>query len=151
MKKAFLLLVLCFLAFSANAKCSILFNTNHKIMATLNAEGFDFKNYDKVCAKLHRGHAKLIIDGMGAVLDGRSIGWVVVRVADVTDSANASDEVAMHTVLSDNASQDVADKLVVVALNKSLDDWPELDKALADLERARAKTRTQSGDTKPIG
>lgn len=138
MKRMFLTCAI-FVAFQAHA-CDVVFHApSREIGALIKENGFGFKNYDLICKKLELGNARLRIDGFATVLSNRSIAWAAVSVLDKETSVSTSDG-GVSTQAHENASMDVAKKLLMDSINSAVNN-SDIDRALVALEANRKHAR----------
>lgn len=135
-------MALCFfgLASNASANCTIfrLTSSDHVNQVFKENDGYSFRNYESVCAKLRKANARITINGQYGVLTNRSYGWVFISVADKNnDHLIVNDFSQTMTFTNSYASNDKARELLWLAINDGLNTWDTLDKALARLNQVR--------------
>jgi hypothetical protein len=148
MKKA-LISACCWLTtLNAAASCAItsVYNTDFSRIFTRyggwnTQNGLSAQKYNAACEKLQRANARLQIDGNATVLGNQAIAWVIVSVKDANTAIGSTDFNAHVTKIDGSASQDKAEALMITATNEALQNWDQLDQALAVLEREREQAK----------
>lgn len=141
LKKVLFAVALMGAAFQAQA-CTVFYSSasDTVMKAVGNSGGWGFNNYDAVCKKLTAANAALQISGQSTVLSSRSIAWATVSVKDKDTNFSVSDFQGMSTQVSEYASIDKADGMMMDAINASVNEM-HLDRALAALSEARRQVR----------
>ena len=145
MKKS--LAALCLLATTAaHAECRIssTFGSNiDRASKAVNWTGWDVPDaeFAKICKKLNAANARLIVNGNAVVLANTSIGWSMVSVADKDLSISPLGAYSQVTKVDANASQHIADRLMMESVSQTLRSWDGLDQALSDLEKRRSEAK----------
>ncbi len=138
MKRILGLVIAATSAFSAHADCVLHSTRQPSVTKLLNQHGgWEFANYERVCEKLKRANASVNIVSDSVVLGNQSIGWASVMVKDKNSSVMTSSYSSMSTYTNGYASQDKADEMMWIAVNDALNNWRDLDKALASLDQER--------------
>lgn len=144
MTKKLLTVLFVLASTTAWAKCTITSQRTSTVIQaqrSANWDGWRMKNYDAVCAKLAKANARLMLVGNAVVLSNRSIGWVMVGLKDLNSDVATFDFASTRTTVNDHASQNIASSLLVESMHKAVDDWPSLDEAIVELDKARASAR----------
>ena len=138
-----LLAALSITALSANAEGCTLSSSRTDDVSKLMAKhgGWVAANFEKQCEKINRGGAQIQISAEAVVLGGSSIGWAVLTVRDKSLNIGTSDFASNSTMHNSNASQNVANEIMVKAINMALDEW-DVDSALKSLDLERKRVRT---------
>ncbi len=134
-------LALCLAAAAAPAQASCSINSltaSPAVNRVFKANnGYEFKNYDMLCAKLQKAQAQIVLVGSSGVLMNRSYAWVSIGVGDATNgNIMTNDFATSRTTMNDYASADKADALLWEAINIALNEW-EVDPAIAALQKVR--------------
>lgn len=125
---------------SAFGACIINVNSTPDVTKLIKKEGFTFKDFKTVCAKLNQANATMQIDAGGFVLDNKSIGVAVLTLRAKEAPIATNSFYSMRVVMNPYASQDKANELKMDAINGAAASWDGLDEALASLETERKKT-----------
>ena len=123
---------------AAQAGCPMKDSTTADIRRVVNANG-GWPISDAQCALLNEKKLLLAVTGDATVLDGVSVAWISVSLADSALNIHA-DAIGMSTqVNAKKASMDVAEKMQYAAIEaavKALD----FNKAVREIDAYRAKT-----------
>ncbi len=148
MKKVLGAMIVYLLVMNANADCSITSVRSDEVSTQFKKYGawsFDEVIFNQLCYKLKRAKARIRVQADAAVLSNKSIAWASLTVIDLETGISTSDFSTSYTKVSNDASQDVADELMVKAINQAAEDWTRIDDALEALEKERKKTRSLFG------
>lgn len=130
--------VLALSSLSASADCLFTANRTIEVDKALNQYGgLSTPNFQTICQKINRAKARVVITANAVVLQGKSIGWAALFLADLNSPIATSDHMSMSTFVNSNASQDVANELMVAAINDALKQW-DIDRAIESLSQERA-------------
>ncbi|MFP3637838.1 hypothetical protein [Paraburkholderia sp. SIMBA_054] len=144
MKKLLLAVLFCALSPSVFAVCQIQMVYQRGPAEDLlkrHWNEFNVPDYDSMCLKLQRANAAIEIAADAKVLAGTSIGFARLRVVDRSSGLGTIDYTNGHIRTDPYASQDEADKLMLLAVQDSLNDWTHFDGAVASLVAARKSLR----------
>jgi hypothetical protein len=100
-------------------KCSIFYDAPPALTQTVEANGFDFKGYDALCARMRRENVGVQVDASEGVLTERAFGWVNIRLYR-RSTRIASTLKQANTTLSRAADTPAARKVTWEALNSAL-------------------------------
>ena len=143
LKKVIAGLIMVMAAYSAQAACQITYTTASDVMEKhLAKNGFAARNYDALCEKLKAANARMTISASATVLSGKAISWVMVGVMDRTTTISITGFGAYSTTVNDDPSMSTANGTVGDSLTAALEDWNNIDKALASLDLARNETKS---------
>lgn len=113
-----LLLAIGFCAVPAQAQCSLTSVREATIWQAFTKHvGWTFQSFEQVCQKLNRARARMQINAMSTVLVNQSIGWATPTVVDRDTNIATVSFNSMNIQVSIYASQNKADKLMVLAIN----------------------------------
>ncbi len=130
--------VLALSSLSANADCLLTLTRTNEVEKSLNQYGgLSTPNFQTICQKINRAKARVVIAANSVVLQGKSIGWASLTLGDLNSQIISSSNASMSTFVNSNASQNVADELMVAAINDALKQW-DIDRAIASLSQERA-------------
>lgn len=138
--KKYLTIITAALAFQAHA-CDVTYNSASEVAnKVLNKNGWGFKNYEKICAKLKKANAALVIEGDATVLGNKSIAWASVTLKDLNTMIFTNEYAGLSTQTNDYASVDKAETLLMTAINNAVE-TVNFDMAIQSLNESRKKVR----------
>ncbi|GLK96370.1 hypothetical protein GCM10008164_41120 [Achromobacter xylosoxidans] len=134
-------LALCLAAVAAPAQANCRINSltaSPAVNRVFKANGgYEFKNYDTLCAKLQKANAQIVLVGSSGVLANRSYAWISIGVGDgANGNIMTNDFATSRTTMNEYASSDKADAVLWETINVALNEW-NVDPAIAALQKVR--------------
>lgn len=147
MLKQFVVIAAAAVSCNASAGCNVTSNfTAAVVEKALNKNGWSFADYDKVCERLRRSNAALVIQGDATVLGGRSVAWAAVSLKDKDLPVATNSFGGSSLQINNYASIDKAEAILMDAINEAVNSM-NVEKALQALNDARKQVK--AGVVKP--
>lgn len=126
---------------SANAACSMTVTRTSEVAKIFsNNGGWTARRFNEICQKVVRANARVVVAAEAVVLQGKSIGWASLILADQNSPITTTSFGSTATSINSEASQTIANERLAVAINLALDDW-DIDPAIEALNKERAAFR----------
>jgi hypothetical protein len=134
-----LLAVAMFSVLPAAHACTVNFNTSNELLAVIKQNGPGWVS-DEQCRLLKAASMKLSIAAQATVLNGISIGWVSVNVADDANvnSGTFTSNTSINSKLP--GSMTLANRLMYEALGDSMRDF-DVAKAISEVRENRRRLK----------